>query len=142
MHVTTKEVVADKETREKYPDVAEGAHVLTSTIEGDGPLPIASELATFHAEVLSTVRTASGGVEVKIAVEIDEPAPVAVEPVKAEVVATPEETAVAYLVSKGTNEADAEAHVAKFGAARILAARDKELDAELQASLAPEHPAA
>ena len=135
MHVTSKEVVADPETRKKYPELSDGTHIITSQLEGDGPLPIASENAKFVTEVLSAVRTSSGGVEVKVAVSIQEPAPVAPVAVLEEVPPTAEQAAAAYLVSKGATEADAESEVQKFGADRILSARDKELDAELDQTL-------
>ena len=123
MHVTTKEVDED------------GVHVLTSVIEGDGPLPIASEKARISARVLSFTRTDSGGVQVVTQVSIQEPAPTTVEAPAPP--PTDEEVASAYLVTKGAKKADADAQVVKFGAARILKARDEALDAELASQLNP-----
>ncbi|HEX3156794.1 MAG TPA: hypothetical protein VHV32_19350 [Candidatus Angelobacter sp.] len=127
MHVTTKDV------DEK------GTHILTSVLEGDGPIALASEKAKLSATVISVQRTDSGGVKVQTALTISEPAPeVAPEPLK------PEDEAVAYLVSKGFAADAAVVHVGKFGATRVLAQRDaekvaadKQLDDELSALLAP-----
>lgn len=141
MHITNREVVADKETREKYPELKEGAHILTTTIEGDGPLPIASVLAHFDSEILSVVRTVSGGVEVKLALTIEEPEPLPeAEQAPVAPALTDEEKASAYLVSKGSSKEDADAKVVKFGAPRILVAQQKELDDELKTALAPAAP--
>lgn len=127
MHVTTKEVDQN------------GTHVITSVLEGDGALAIASAEATLSASVISVQRTESGGVKVQVALTITEPAP-AVAPAPL----TPEDEAIAYLVGKNFDASAALLQVSKFGATRILAQRDaekaeeaKKLDEELKALLTP-----
>lgn len=113
MHVTTKETDEG------------GAHVLTSIIEGDGAVALASDKAEIVASVLSASRTDSGGIQVKVAVTVKEPAPDA--PVD------PKDQAIAYFVTKGFTEKDAATQVERFGADRVLAQKDKE-EAEKQAA--------
>jgi hypothetical protein len=119
MHVTTKEVDND------------GVHILTSILEGDGATALASENAKLHADVISVQRTASGGIQVQTAVQVEEP-----QAAKAEAPApepTQEEQAAAYLISKGLSIDEAKEAVAKFGAAKVLAKRQQELTDELDA---------
>lgn len=127
MHVTTKEI-DDK-----------GVHILTSVLEGDGALALASEKAELKASIVSVQRTESGGVKVQVALSINEPAPV-----EAPAPSTPEDEAVSYLAGKGFDAAAALLQVSKFGASRILSQRDaekleadKKLDEELKALLTP-----
>lgn len=114
-----------------------GAHILTITEEADGALELASEKAELKARVISTERTISGGFQVQVAVEIIEPQPEA--PPVAAVPLTPDEEAIAYLKSKDFGEVAIKSQLERFGAARILAARDREAanrDAELDKELA------
>ena len=113
MHVTTKEVDNN------------GVHILTSVIEGDGPVALASSEAKLSASVISCQRTDSGGIKVQVAVTVAEPAPEA-KPTPL----TPQDEAVAYFVSKGFAPDAALAQVNKFGIARVLAQRDNEKVAE------------
>lgn len=115
MHVTTKETDEG------------GAHVLTSIIEGDGAVALASDKAEIVASVLSASRTDSGGIQVKLAVTVKEPAPPPVAP------ADPKDQAIAYFVEKGFTAKDAAAQVERFGADRVLAQKAKE-EAEKQAA--------
>jgi hypothetical protein len=128
MHVTTKEVDQD------------GTHILTSVVESDGPNALCTEQAKLTAKIISLQRTPSGGVQIQAALTIDEPVQVVAEapaPVKAP---TLEEQAAAYFESKGYSAEDAQAQVEKFGAVRVLAQRDKELDDQLAAALSPAKP--
>jgi len=128
MHVTEK--VVDEN----------GVHILTSQIEADGPFAICSKDAMLTASVISLKRTDSGGVKLQVALTVQEPtppAPVVAEP--ATPLPTAEEEALAYLVSdKGLKKKEAQAAVERFGAQKVLAKREEERNAELEALLAPE----
>lgn len=115
MHVTTKETDDG------------GAHVLTSIIEGDGAVALASDKAEIVASVLSASRTDSGGIQVKVAVTVKEPAAPPAAP------SDPKDQAIAYFVEKGFTTKDAAAQVEHFGADRVLAQKAKE-EAEKQAA--------
>lgn len=141
MHVSTKDVIGDKDSAKEL-GVPVGTHILTNTVEGDGPVALASDKAELTAKVIGIQRTASGGVVVQTALFIKEP--VAQAPVSV----TPNDQAAAYLVSKGKSENEAKAMVAKFGAVRILSAKSEDeakevekLDAELKEALSPAEPA-
>lgn len=126
MHVTEK-IVDDK-----------GVHILSSTLEADGPFEIASPKAALEAKVIALRRTDSGGVFLQTAVSITEPAaePVVVpEPEKP--APTPEELAVEYLKATGLSASKADGAVERFGAAKILQQKNAALDAELNALLDP-----
>jgi len=126
MHVTEK-IVDDK-----------GVHILSSTLEADGPFEIASPKAALEAKVIALRRTDSGGVFLQTAVSITEPAaePVVVpEPEKP--APTPEELAVEYLKATGLSASEADGAVERFGAAKILQQKNAALDAELNALLDP-----
>jgi hypothetical protein len=126
MHVTEK-IVDDK-----------GVHILSSTLEADGPFEIASPKAALEAKVIALRRTASGGVFLQTAVSITEPAaePVVVpEPEKP--APTPEELATEYLKSTGLSASEAAGAIERFGAAKILQKKNAALDAELSALLDP-----
>lgn len=71
MHVTTKDTSTDG-----------SKHTLTSVLEADGAHELASVDAALVGEVLSLNRTASGGIEVEVAITIHEPSavPAPVEP--------------------------------------------------------------
>ncbi len=124
MHVTEK-VVDDQ-----------GVHILSSTLEADGPFSLASPAAKLDAKVIAVRRTDSGGVFVQTAVSIEEPKPAVVEAPKPEEPApTPEELATEYLKSKGLSEDEAKAAVERFTAAKILQKKNAELADELDALL-------
>lgn len=130
MHVTSKEVDEN------------GKHILTSVLEADGPFALVSEKGSISASVVSAVRTSSGGVELKVAVSISEPA------VEAPKSLSEEDVALEYLASKGIKGDEAKEDLAKFGASRILAQKSgdeakaqSELDEELKAKLSPGEPA-
>jgi hypothetical protein len=125
MHVTEK-IVDDK-----------GVHILSSTLEADGPFEIASPKAALDAKVIAIRRTDSGGVFVQTAVTITEPVAEAPEPAPApEKMPTPEELATEYLTSTGLSAEEAKGAVERFGAAKILAKKNANLDVELDALLA------
>jgi hypothetical protein len=126
MHVTTKEVDD------------QGVHVLSSTVEADGPFELVSPKGKLEAEIIALRRTDSGGVYIQTALKITEPTPEvpkAPEPVKA--APTPEELAGEYLKSKGLSPKEAQAAIERFGAAKILAKKNQELQEELDALVAP-----
>ncbi len=130
MHTTTKDVVGNADDA-KAMNVPVGTHILTSVIEGDGAVALASEKATLSGKVLSVQRTDSGGIQVQTAVFISEPAPAAA-PAPPPPEPSAEEKAIAYFTSKGFPAKTAEAQVAQFGVGRVLAMRDKELDQALE----------
>ena len=123
MHVTTKEIVADKESRAKYPDLNDGTHILTSVVEADGPVALCSADAKLEARVISIQRTDSGGVKVQVALNITEPAPTV-----APVALAPKDQASAYLAGKGMNTAEIAKAIETFGVDRILAREAAEKD--------------
>lgn len=136
MHSTTKEVIVSEEQAKKY-KLPEGAHVLTTIVEADGPFEMASEKADIDADVISVKRTASGGVEIVSYFDINEPAAEVVEIPQPERIPTPQELATEYLVQeKGLSELQAADAVSKFGASNILkkknAERDRQLDVLLE----------
>jgi hypothetical protein len=124
MHISSKDVDQD------------GVHIITSQIESDGPNALCSDKATFEASVISKQRTESGGVKVQVSLRIVEPA---AEPAKEAEAPKPQpsaaEQASAYLEAKGSSKEEAAASVERFGADKILAKRQEELDAELDALL-------
>jgi hypothetical protein len=131
MHTTTKDVVGN-EVDAKFLNVPVGAHIVTTVIEGDGPVALCSAEAKLSARVLHVTRTDSGGMEVQVAVLVSEPAPAIVTPpTPAPAPPIPQEQAVSYFTSKGMSIETAKAKVEEFGVARVLAAREKELDNEL-----------
>jgi len=140
MHTSVRDVVGTADDAKKY-SVPIGTHLITALIEGDGAVELASSKATITARVIgSPTRTSSGGIEVKVAVLVSEPVPAPIlvpEPVH---VPTPEEDAAAYFVGLGMTQKDAEGQVERFGAARVLAMRDKKLDEELANLVEPAQP--
>jgi hypothetical protein len=129
MHVTTKEVDD------------QGVHILSSTVEADGPFQLASEKASLDAKVIAVRRTDSGGVFVQTALTIVEPTPeVPKAPEPVEPAPTPEALATEYLKEKGMSEGEAKAAIERFGAAKILQKQVAERDAELNALLATPKP--
>lgn len=110
MHVTEK--IVDKD----------GTHILSSTLEADGPFELASPQAALDARVIALRRTASGGVFMQTAVTVTEPV-AAVPPAPL----SDDDRAVAYFVEQGFSAEDARGLVARFGAARVLA---RKADAE------------
>lgn len=129
MHTTTKDVIGTADEAKEM-NVPVGTHVLTSVIEGDGPVQLASDKATLSARVLHATRTDSGGIEVQVAVFVSEPTSAPAPPPPA-----PEPTALdndlAYFTDKGFSMESAKINVAQFGVARVLAMREKELDEKL-----------
>lgn len=126
MHVTDK--IVDKD----------GVHILSSTLEADGPFQLASPNAQLDAKVIALRRTDSGGVFLQTAVTVSEPAPVVAavpEPAKPE--PSDDEKAADYLVSTGLSAEAAKSAVERFGAAKILKKKQAALDAELDALVAP-----
>jgi hypothetical protein len=124
MHVTDK-VVDDQ-----------GVHILSSTLEADGPFVLASPTAKLDAKVIAVRRTDSGGVFVQTAVSIEEPKPAPAEVQEPEKPApTPEELASEYLKSKGLSADEAKAAIERFTAAKILQKKNAELADELDALL-------
>jgi len=131
MHTTTKDVIGT-DTDAKAMNVPVGTHILTSVIEGDGPVAMCTDKASLSAKVLHVTRTDSGGIEVQTAVFVSEPAPAtAPTPVIAEDPKFLE--AVAYFVGKGLSDTEARKSVNEYGVARVLAAKDRELDNQLTA---------
>ena len=129
MHTTTKDVIGTADDA-KAMNVPVGTHILTSTIEGDGPVAMCSDKASLSAKVLHVTRTGSGGIEVQTAVSVSEPTPA---PVMASAPAEDPKflAAVDYFIGKGLTDADARKNVNQFGVDRVLAAKDKELDDKL-----------
>lgn len=125
MHVTEK--IVDEN----------GVHILTSVIEADGPFAICSKDAKLEAKVISLQRTESGGVKLQVALSVEEPKP---EPAPVAEPATPlptaEEEAAEYLAEKGLSAEEAKSAVERFGASAVLAKRNQERAAELDALVA------
>jgi hypothetical protein len=136
MHTTTKEVVTD-DTKAKELGVEKGVHILTTTMEADGPFELASPKAKFDAEVIALRRTDSGGIFMQTALKVVEPTPAPVEAPKAEEPApTPEELATKYLQEdKGLSAKEAAGAIERFGAANILRKKNEQRDSELTALL-------
>lgn len=136
-HVTQKIRRIKMHVTEKIVD-ENGVHILTSQIEADGPFAICSKDAKLEAKVIGLQRTESGGVKLQVALTVEEPKPEAApvaEP--AAPLPTVDEEALAYLVNdKGLKKEEAQAAVDRFGAAKIIANRNKERDEELAALLA------
>jgi hypothetical protein len=137
LHTTTKDVIGTADEA-KAMNVPVGTHILTSVIEGDGPVAMCSDKATLSAKVISTSRTDSGGIQVQVAVSVSEPTAVAA-PAPPPPPPTPLDNAIAYFTSKGFTAESAKAQVAQFGIDRVLAMASKELDEKL-ASLVAEAP--
>lgn len=109
-------------------------HIVTGSLVGHGATALASDKAKLSAKVVKLERTADGGIDYQLAIFVDEPEPVKVEPAKP--VEDPKFlSAVEYFVGKGLPDTDARKKVNQFGVERVLAAREKELDAELQKTL-------
>jgi hypothetical protein len=124
MHVSTKDTDEN------------GVHILTNTVEGDGPVEVASAKAKLSARVISVQRTDSGGVRVQTALEITEPQPEAPKAAEAPTPApTPEEEAAAFLKEQGLSDEEAKTAVEKFGSQAILLKRMAKREAELNALL-------
>lgn len=158
MHTSTKDVLVSgsekqrKELLEKLNltedqidehDLDDGVHIVSTTMEADGPFEIAPADAKLQAKVIALRRTPSGGVFVQLAVGVHVPKPIpakAPEPPKPE--PTAEEQALAYLGEKGLSKAEAEAAIERFGVSQILAKRNQARNEELDALLAPSKPTA
>ena len=124
MHVTEK-IVDDK-----------GVHILSSTLEADGPFEMVSAKGSVEAKVIAVRRTDSGGIFVQTAVSITEPKPEpAVAPAPPEKAPTPEELASEFLQGTGLSADEATTAIARFGAGNILRKKNANLDAELDALL-------
>jgi hypothetical protein len=140
MHVTTKEVVTD-DKKAKELGVEKGVHILTSTIDADGPFEMATPKAQLEAKVIALRRTDSGGIFLQTALTITEPKPVPAPVVEPEKPApTPEELAAEYLQGIGLSEGEAKAAIERYGAATILRKKNAQLDRELDALVAPKAP--
>lgn len=74
MHITEKDTVSDDKAAKEL-GVAKGSHLLTSTLEADGPYELATDKGTLSAKVLSCTRTAGGGIVLKTAITVTEPQP-------------------------------------------------------------------
>lgn len=132
--------VANVPAEEKHAGIAklpEDTQLVTGTIVGHGATELASINATLSARVVKLARNIAGGIDYQIAIFVNEPAPIAV------VEARPAEdpnfiAAVDYFKLKGLSDGDARKQVNQFGVPRVLAARDKDLDQELQAVISKE----
>lgn len=116
-------------------------HIVSGTLEGHGATALVSAEGELDAKIIKLARTAGGGIEYQFAIFVEEP-----EPETPVAPPTDDDVAVAYLVTKGQTETQAQASVAKYSAKRILAkkaedeaSQAKALDAELdeQLGLAP-----
>ena len=107
-------------------------HIITGKIVGNGATELASPLAQLSAKVIKLTRSDDGGIEYQVAILVNEPKPNPV-PVPAPPVDANTENAVAYLKTKGMTDEQAREKVKLFGWQRVLAAKDKELDQEVQA---------
>jgi hypothetical protein len=127
MHVTSKEIDEN------------GTHIITSVIEGDGAVELASPNAKLQAKVISLQRTASGGVQVQTAVFIDEPAPAPARaaPAPEAPAMTAEASALEYLKEKGLTDSEAQSALARYGSQEVLIRKQAERKAELDALLSP-----
>jgi len=116
---------------EKLPD---DTHIVSGTLEGHGATEIASAKAQLSAKVVKLARTESGGVEYQLAIFVSEPTAAAAVPAKS--VEDPSFLeAVEYFVGKGLSDTDSRKKVNEFGISRVLAAKNRELDANLDALL-------
>jgi len=104
-------------------------HIVSGVIEGHGSTEFASSKAKLSAKVVMLERTASGGVSYQLAIFVSEPTQAEAGPVL--VPPTPDELAAQYFIEKGMKPETAKAQVARFGAHRVLAMKEKELDQEL-----------
>lgn len=130
---TDAELVADPHL-DKLPD---DTHIVSGTLVGHGDTSLASEKATLSAKVVKLERRADGGVDYQLAIFVSEPTPAPVV-----VLPPPEDpqflAAVEYFVGKGLTDSDARKKVNQFGVSRVLAQKDRELDAELAKVVAGE----
>lgn len=124
MHVATKDSSKDG-----------SAHLLTTVIEADGAFELCHIGDDLKGEILSVRRTDSGGIEVQVAVSITKPVAAPLQLVEDPGFLE----AVAYIIGKGYDEVTARKKVNVFSAARVLAAKDKELNDEA-ARLAASNP--
>lgn len=69
MHVSSKD--SSKDGR---------SHVVSSVVEADGPFELVRADQSLLAKVVNVARTASGGLEVAVEVQIQDAAPIAAEP--------------------------------------------------------------
>lgn len=123
-------------------NLPEETHIVTGSLEGNGPVAlVSSDKAVLSARVIKLERTSSGGIDYQVAIYVQEPTPVPVLVVQA--AEDPQYlAAVAYFVETGMSDQAARIQVNRFGVARVLAQRDRELDAELAKVVAsPEPPA-
>ena len=140
MHTTTRDIVADAEAAEKL-GVPVATNILTNTLEGDGPVALCSPAAQLSAKVISVARTESGGIVIQTALFISEPANIPV-PVPAIAEDPKFLEAVEYFVGKGLTDTDARKKVNEFGVVRVLAAKDRELDTQLDTLVSKSEPPA
>jgi len=140
MHSTTNEVIVSAE-RAKELNLPEGAHVLTTILEADGPFEMATARAGILAGIISTERTESGGVKIVSYFDINEPAPEPAPeaPAQPERMPTAEDLATEYLVKeKNMTAAQASDAVLRFGATKVLQRKNAQRDAELDSLLKTE----
>jgi glutaminase len=133
MHDSKAFRVADVKTQERPPHMRglpEETHIVSGTLVGNGTTVLASEQAKISAKVIQLAQNGSGGIDYQVAIYVHEPVAVAPEPTAAP--QSPFDMAVEYLmVEKGLSQQDATAAVNKFSHTRILAVKEKELDAQM-----------
>ena len=121
---------------EHLASLPEDTHIVSGSLVGHGANALASDKAKLSAKVVKLERTADGGINYQLAIFVSEPTPA---PVVAQAPAEDPRflAAVDYFVGKGLTDTDARKKVNQFGVERVLAAREKELDAELAALVNP-----
>ena len=116
---------------EHLSSLPDDTHIVSGVLVGNGAVAFASEKAKLSAKVVKLERTSDGGVAYQFAVFVSEPAPA--KPEESKPVEDPRFlTAVDYFVGKGLSDKDARKQVNQFGVERVLAAREKELDKQLE----------
>ena len=117
--------VAEIPKENRNPGIAnlpEETHIASGMIEGHGTTSLASEKAKISGRIISLDRTASGGLSYQLAIYVQEPTVAAPPAPKSDA-----DLATEYLSAKGLKDEEVKAHIAKFGAQRILAMREQDL---------------
>ncbi len=126
--------IPEDQTHPGLENLPEDTQIVTGSIIGHGTTELATEKAKLSAKIVKLERNSSGGIDYQVAIFVSEPTPAPV--VKLQDIEDPKlTTAIDYFVSKGLTGDAARKKVAEFGIERVLNARERELDAELQKEL-------